>query len=125
MGYRNITVDGKEYQYTIGRFATKIKGVAVIQNSIIGIPAGDDKYAVTPRCIAEYIRTGTVVHTEEQKVKTKDEIAAARMRNIGKENGGDLEGSHGDADALLCEILREHGYNELVNEFHKLDKWYA
>lgn len=123
MGYRNITVDGKVYQYVIGKVATKIKGHSVINNSVIGTPIGDDKYAVTPGNIAEYIRTGTVVHTAATSTKTKAQIAAARMRSI--DNGGDTEEAHWDADRLLCEILRELGYGEVVDEYDKIHKWYA
>jgi hypothetical protein len=125
MGYRKITVEGKEYQYVIGKSATKIKGIAVVNNCVIGTPISEDKYAVTPACVAEYIRTGTVVHTEERKTKTKDEIAAARMSGIANSQDDDLELSHINADNLLCEILREHGYNKLVTSFNNLNKWYA
>jgi len=125
MAYRNITVDGNKYQYTIGKSATKIKGVGVVVNSVIGTPVGDDKYAVTPACIAEYIRTGTVIHTEARKTKTKAEMAAAKMRQIEKDYGGDPEAAHGYADDLLCDTLTELGYGEMVNEFNMIKKWYA
>lgn len=38
---------------------------------------------------------------------------------------GDEEVSHTMADKLLCDILKELGFEELVNEFNKLDKCYA
>ena len=125
MAYRNITVDGNKYQYTIGKSATKIKGVGVVFNNVIGTPVGDDKYAVTPACIAEYIRTGTVVHTEARKTKTKAEMAAAKMRGIEKDYGRYPEVAHGYADRLLCETLTALGYGEMVHEFNKIKKWYA
>lgn len=125
MGYRNITVDGTVYQFTIGKFATKIKGHSVIKNSVIGTPFGDDKYAVTPGNIAEYIRTGSVVHTEAKATKTKAQIAAAKMRKIGEDEYLDNEVAHREADSLLCETLRELGYGEMVDEFHNIHKWYA
>ena len=37
----------------------------------------------------------------------------------------DLERSHGMADDLLCEILKELGYGEGVKIFEDADKWYA
>jgi hypothetical protein len=36
MTYRKIEVDGKEYEYTIGKTHTKIKGVGVFLNEDIG-----------------------------------------------------------------------------------------
>lgn len=125
MGYRNITVDGTLYQYTIGRTATKIKGHSVVNNSVVGTAIGDNKYAVTPGNIAEYIRTGTVIHTEAKKTKTKAEMAAAEMRAIKKDNVNNWEAAHLAADGLLCHTLRELGYDEMVDEYHKIDKWYV
>lgn len=36
MTYRKIVVDGKEYEYTVGKTHTKIKGVGVFLNKDIG-----------------------------------------------------------------------------------------
>lgn len=36
MSYRKITVDGKQYEYVVGKTHTKVKGVGVILNSQIG-----------------------------------------------------------------------------------------
>jgi hypothetical protein len=125
MAYRKITVDGKEYQYSIGKTATKIKGHSVVRNAVLGVPVGDDKFAITPAAIAEYIRTGTVAHTEARQAKTKSEIAAAKMRSIKETYGGDPESAHGYADDFLCEILNELGYSAVVDEFNKIKKWYS
>jgi len=38
---------------------------------------------------------------------------------------GDTEDYHIAADKLLCELLIELGYKEVVDEFNKLGKWYA
>ena len=38
---------------------------------------------------------------------------------------GDPESTHGEADKLLCKTLRILGYNELVDWYDKVDKWYA
>jgi len=37
----------------------------------------------------------------------------------------DTEMAHGDADDILCDLLVSLGYVEVVNEYHKVDKWYA
>lgn len=36
MAYRKITVDGKVYEYSIGKSHTKIKGIGVFKNEDIG-----------------------------------------------------------------------------------------
>ena len=36
MSYRKITVDGKVYEYTIGKTHTKIKGIGVWKNEDVG-----------------------------------------------------------------------------------------
>jgi hypothetical protein len=38
---------------------------------------------------------------------------------------GDIEINHSEADDILCDLLNDLGYTELVNEFKKLEKWYA
>jgi hypothetical protein len=42
-----------------------------------------------------------------------------------KECRGDTEIGHIDADWLLCDLLVQLGYSEVVEEFKKLTKWYA
>jgi hypothetical protein len=37
----------------------------------------------------------------------------------------DIEINHCEADDILCDLLNDLGYTELVNEFKKLEKWYA
>jgi hypothetical protein len=66
------------------------------------------------------------------------EEAAAKMRSIadgsfyasqtyrdGSPRIWDKENQHSDADGLLCEVLRNLGYNEMVDVFESMDKWYA
>ena len=37
----------------------------------------------------------------------------------------DYEETHAEADGLLCELLRRLGYQDVVEAFAKLRKWYA
>lgn len=37
----------------------------------------------------------------------------------------DTEGAHIDADDILCELLLELGYNDVVEAYNLVDKWYA
>lgn len=37
----------------------------------------------------------------------------------------DIEKAHGKADDILCEALKQLGYNELVELYEKVDKWYS
>ncbi len=57
-------------------------------------------------------------------VLTPDQFTAA-MKRLYDETGGDEEGFHSRADALLCEMLTELGYGEGIKIFEDADKWYA
>lgn len=37
----------------------------------------------------------------------------------------DTEGAHVNADDVLCALLRSLGYEDVVEEYEKVDKWYA
>lgn len=37
----------------------------------------------------------------------------------------DTEMAHGDADDLLCDLLKSLGYEDVVTEYKRVDKWYA
>lgn len=37
----------------------------------------------------------------------------------------DTEVSHKLADDVLCDLLCELGFDEVVEEYHEIDKWYA
>jgi hypothetical protein len=66
MSYRKITVDGTEYEYTIGKTHVKVKGVGVGTNESVGenipVPYGDAHYettetlAVKPSHVVAFIR---------------------------------------------------------------------
>lgn len=38
---------------------------------------------------------------------------------------GDTEEAHYEADDILCELLSSLGFDDVVSEYHKVDKWYA
>jgi hypothetical protein len=38
---------------------------------------------------------------------------------------GDNELAHSEADKVLCELLKNLGYKEVVDVWEKIDKWYA
>lgn len=46
-----------------------------------------------------------------------------RMENAKK--NWDTECSHIDADDILCEMLEDLGYGEIVEMYREIDKWYA
>jgi len=48
-----------------------------------------------------------------------------RIQKINDEDGWDIEVAHSRADDLLCEILLEHGHDEVVEIFKNMHKWYA
>ncbi len=51
------------------------------------------------------------------------QAATARMRKL--VGHPDWEVTHGEADDILCEVLRALGYTDLVDAFDEVGKWYA
>ena len=37
----------------------------------------------------------------------------------------DKEEAHADADGVLCQLLSELGYEDVVKAYHDISKWYA
>ena len=37
----------------------------------------------------------------------------------------DAESAHIDADTVLCDLLNALGYKKIVEEYNKVEKWYA
>ena len=37
----------------------------------------------------------------------------------------DPEAAHSEADKVLCQLLRDIGYDDVVTEWEKINKWYA
>jgi hypothetical protein len=62
---------------------------------------------------------------EEALAKAKQIVGPTREYGGRLSIDGDTEAVHGNLDDLLCEILKEHGYTELVEFFQKLDLWYS
>jgi len=38
---------------------------------------------------------------------------------------GDIEYDHEEADGVLCDLLRSLGYDDVVDVWVSVDKWYA
>jgi hypothetical protein len=38
---------------------------------------------------------------------------------------GDPEAAHSMADKILCKLLTDLGYSEVVQAFSEVDRWYA
>lgn len=59
----------------------------------------------------------------------ENDLEAIRKSVLSKLRGladsPDIERAHCDADDALCYLLTRLGYDDVVEEFDKLDKWYA
>ncbi len=53
---------------------------------------------------------------------TRDE-AIAKLKAL--QGRGDTEAQHGDADEVLCDLLKTLGYADVVAEWEEVPKWYA
>ena len=59
------------------------------------------------------------------KTLTQEQIDNFKKELSNQINNRDIESAHADADTILCNILIELGYKELVDLYNKVDKWYA
>jgi hypothetical protein len=53
------------------------------------------------------------------------ESAVVYMKQLAELSDRDQEGCHWQADRILCDVLTNLGYTELVEAFNDVEKWYA
>ena len=53
------------------------------------------------------------------------ESAIAILRGLQPHWDGDVEAIHQQADDVLCELLKALGYEDVVEEWRKVPKWYS
>lgn len=126
MAYRKIVVDGVTHKYVVGRTHVKIHGGAAVPIHLIGAQVSGDRWAVSPLRVATYIKLGHVPeNTPAPNILLAQSSAAMRKLITKAHEEGDYAQPHRQADQLLCDVLRELGYGDLVNTFHQVPKWYA
>jgi len=57
----------------------------------------------------------------EKETHIRKAIAKLKIEQL----SDDYEGSHWNADKILCDLLNKLGAHDVVNEFDKINKWYA
>lgn len=84
MAYRSIEVEGKTYEYVVGRTHVKVRGPSgmqrVLLKSEVGQPAGPGRFAVLPSNVRNLLMgyvPATIYRCEEHKHETR-ELAASR-----------------------------------------------
>lgn len=53
-----------------------------------------------------------------------DKETAINLLKMEQKNGNQ-EAAHMNADGVLCDLLKALGYDDVVAEWEKVDKWYA
>lgn len=55
-----------------------------------------------------------------------DKLSKSAIEELRKlKEMGDPEAAHSKADDVLCNLLKELGFNDVVTEYAKVEKWYA
>lgn len=54
--------------------------------------------------------------------RTIEEIIA-RLKELQQDD--DMERAHIQADWIICNLLEDLGYTEVIKEYDKISKWYA
>ncbi len=49
--------------------------------------------------------------------------AIAQLKEL--QSNGDIESAHVTADKILCDLLKDLGYGDVVLEWESVEKWYA
>ena len=49
----------------------------------------------------------------------------AKQQLIALQKVADLEAAHAKADEILLRMLSDLGFDDIVQEYQKIDKWYA
>lgn len=62
---------------------------------------------------------------EKKEINLKIEDILKRNKNADYKCGYYIEDVHLEADKLLCKVLKDEGYDELVEWFESLEKWYS
>lgn len=75
----------------------------------------------------EYIKSLATTITSDSITGTPmtPEEFATEMRKAQDKHDGDEECMHGAMDGIMCDLLRQLGYEEGVNIFEETPKWYA
>ena len=60
-----------------------------------------------------------------EKEKKAALIKSAVEKLLRLEDNGDTEDAHLEADYVLCELLNEMGFEQVVEAYEKIHKWYA
>ena len=53
---------------------------------------------------------------------TIEEIIA-KLKELQQDD--DIDGAHVQADWIICNLLEDLGYTEVIKEYDKISKWYA
>lgn len=53
------------------------------------------------------------------------EEALAKLQIIIDRNDWNYENGHYEADQILCRLLEELGYSDVVEKYDNINKWYA
>lgn len=69
--YRKITVGHQEFEYLVGKCFVSVRGVGVVQKSEIGYVKDERIVDVTPKHVADYIRSKTQTQLYQKKNNRK------------------------------------------------------
>jgi hypothetical protein len=65
----------------------------------------------------------TGVNFEKDNIILNVEEIKAKLKELQQDD--DVEVSHYKADQIICKLLDDLGYNDVVKEYNKISKWYA
>lgn len=72
-------------------------------------------------CMRQHVRDCLTLVDGTGSFSTKKYMEALKTA----QQSDDIEEAHINADGTLCNLLTDLGYKPIVEEYHKVNKWYA
>ena len=72
-------------------------------------------------CMRQHVRDCSTLVDGTGSFSTKKYMEALKT----EQQNDDIEEAHANADGILCNLLKDLGYEPIVEEYHKVSKWYA
>ena len=62
-------------------------------------------------------------YDKDETEKINIEEIKAKLKEL--QQSDDVEQSHYEADQIICNLLNDLGYKDILKEYNKISKWYA
>jgi hypothetical protein len=121
---RSVTETVNALRADLAKHKAVVEVAIAASNAYWKLSSWSDLY--TPEMIKLHAALSALVPDDTQD-RQEDNMTPGEAFNKLKElqENGDTEMAHPEADNILCDLLQTLGYDDIVSEYMKVDKWYA